>query len=223
MGNRGITLISGALSGLASLLVFMIVHAIWITPIWFVMPLGIVLALGGGMVVSWAYSEIKRRLPPPPWAVLAIAGIVFATLLPAFALAQLHPLFFSLDGTLLVKVPVLIRHFILDLLVTAFAMGALIGWWLGRSKRSALATGLAGVMFALGPGHNTAFVTLVPGVGGLALKMLALMAVIIFVAAVVLVYGQELLLKHNEKTSRMDAFEKLGVLNNDRIKSNSIQ
>jgi hypothetical protein len=96
-------------------------------------------------------------------------------------------------------------------------MGALIGWWLGRSKRAALITGLAGVVFALGPGHNTAFVTLVPGVAGLALKMLALMAVIVFVAAVVLVYGQELLLRHNENANRMDVFKKLGVLNNDRV------
>ena len=163
MGNRGMMLVSGAMSGLVSLLVFMVVHAIWITPIRFVLPLGIVLAGGGGMVVSWAYTEIKHRLPLPPWTVLAIAAIVFATLLPGFVLAQLHPLLIDLEGTLLVNVPVLIRHFIPDLLDTAFAMGVLIGWWLGRSKRAALATGLAGVTFALGPGHNTAFVTLVPG------------------------------------------------------------
>lgn len=208
MGNRGVTLISGALSGLASLLVFMIVHAIWITPIWFVLPLGFVLAGGGGMVVSWAYTELKHRLPPPPWAALALAAIVFATLLPAFALAQLHPLFFSLDGTLLVKVRVLIRHFILDLLVTAFAASGLIGWWLGRSKRAALKTGLAGVVFALGPGHNTAFVTLVPSVGGLALKMLILMGIIIFTAAIVLVYGYMLLEKYNEKSDVLDSIKR---------------
>lgn len=197
MGNRGAMLISGVMSGLISLLVFMVVHAIWITPIWFVLPLGVVLAGGGGMVVSWAYVEIKHRLPPPPWSVLAVAAIVFATLLPAFALAQLHPRFFTLGGTLLVKVPVLIRHFILDLLLTAFAMGALIGWWLGRTRRAALATGLAGIAFALGPGHNTAFVTIVPGVAGLALKMLTLMGIIIFTAAIVLVYGYMLLEKSN--------------------------
>lgn len=193
MDNRSRILIAGAMSGLVSLLAFMIAHAIWIMPIWFVLPLGIVLAGGGGVVVSWAYTEIRHRLPPPPWTVLAVAAIVFAALSPALVLAQLHPLFFDLDGTLLVTVPVLIRHFIIDLLVTAFAMGALIGWWLGRSKRAALATGLAGIVFALGPGHNTAFVTIVPGVEMLALKMLALMSIIIFVAATVLVYADRAL------------------------------
>jgi hypothetical protein len=211
-------LFSGAVSGLASLLVFMVVHVIWITPIWFVLPLGIVLAGGGGMVVSWAYTETKHRLPPPPWTVLAVAAIVFATLLPAFALAQLHPLLIDLDGTLLVKIPVLVRHFILDLLVTAFATGALIGWWLGRSKRAALATGMAGVTFALGPGHNTAVVTLEPGVAGLALKMLALMGIVIFVAAIVLVYGQVLLEKHSENANRIVTIKRLTM-----VKSRSLE
>jgi hypothetical protein len=160
-------------------------------------------------VVSWAYAELKHRLPPPPWTVLALAAIVFTTLVPAFVLAQLHQPFIAMDGTLLVEIPVLVRHFIFDLLITASSVGALIGWWLARSRRAVLATALAGIVFALGPGHNTTFVTLAPGVARVALKMFTLLAVIIFIAAVVLVYGQALLLRHHEIANQVDAFKKL--------------
>lgn len=87
MSNRQIMLLSGALSGLISFLAFMIIHHITIVPIWFVFPLGIVLAIGGGMAVSWAYGEFKHRFSLPPIAVLAVIAIVFATLLPAFLIA----------------------------------------------------------------------------------------------------------------------------------------
>lgn len=58
-----------------------------------------------------------------------------------------------------------------------------------------MATALAGLVFALGPGHNTIFATLIPGEAGLALKMLVLMSIIIFTAAVILVYSHQILSK----------------------------
>lgn len=91
--------------------------------------------------------------------------------------------------------PVIVRRFITDLLLTSFAMGALIGWWLARSKKAALATGFAGIAFALGPGHNTAFLTIVPGVERQLINFGILTVVIVVVAAVVLVYAWEILLK----------------------------
>lgn len=211
MKTADVTVISGVLSGLASVLVFMIVHAIWITPIWFIFPIGVVLAAGGGMAVSRAYVEFKHRLPPPPWTVMALTAIVFATLLPAFILAQLHQPFFALDGTLLVGIPVLVKHFVVDLLLTAACAGALIGWGLARTRRAALATALAGVAFALGPGHNTIFFTISPDTSGPALKMLALITTIVVVAAVVLVYSQMLL--HQSKLLSTDDLSDRSMFN----------
>ena len=46
---------------------------------------------------------------------------------------------------------------VLERILTAIPMGALVGWVLGRSKEAALATATAGFIYALGPGHNIPF------------------------------------------------------------------
>jgi hypothetical protein len=45
-------------------------------------------------------------------------------------------------------------RFALELVLPACLMGALVGWWLGRSATAAFAMAVAGVALALGPGHN---------------------------------------------------------------------
>ena len=57
--------------------------------------------------------------------------------------------------------------------------------WLGRTRRAALATAVAGLVFALGPGHNIPFLGGTPGVG----KELAIMTAVTLVSALVLVEG----------------------------------
>jgi membrane associated rhomboid family serine protease len=47
-----IALISGMLAGVAGLLTFLTVHALWIMPIWFILPMGLLVALLGGAVVE---------------------------------------------------------------------------------------------------------------------------------------------------------------------------
>src|SRR5262245_58037909 len=36
--------------------------------------------------------------------------------------------------------------------------GGLVGWWLGRTWRAAVATAVTGFVFVLGPGHNIPFI-----------------------------------------------------------------
>ena len=183
------SLIAGAAAGLAGLTVFLTVHHYWIKPIWFMLLPGTFIAGLGGLAVGWSYAEIRAGLPPRPWTALAVMVLVAATLAPAIALAQLRPPPLNIatgaiiDGS---RPAAVVARVVLELLVTAAVVGGAAGWWLGRTPRAALATALAGFIFALGPGHNIPLLGGTPAVG----KGLALLAIIIVAAAVVLVEGQ---------------------------------
>lgn len=181
-------LIAGMLAGVAGLLVFLTIHHFWIRPIWFILPAGLVIAALGGLVVGWSYAEIKAGLPPRPWTSFAVLALIGATLTPAILLAQVRPpLFDASTGALLNGTTAMaIGRFVVELLLTATVVGALAGWRLGHTWQAALATGLAGFVFALGPGHNIPFLGNTPGVG----KGIALLAAILFTSAVVLVEGE---------------------------------
>lgn len=45
-------------------------------------------------------------------------------------------------------------RFMLELVLTGMAAGALVGWWLGGTPTAALSMAVAALGFALGPGHN---------------------------------------------------------------------
>jgi hypothetical protein len=68
--------IAGVLAGIAGLLAFLVLHALWIVPIWFILPVGLLVAGGGGLAVGWAYAELRYRLPQRPWTALAVAGVI---------------------------------------------------------------------------------------------------------------------------------------------------
>ena len=178
-------LIAGLLSGVAGLMTFLIIHHFWIRPIWFILPVGLVIAGLGGMAAGWAYAEIRLGLPPRPWTSLALAGVIGAILAPSILIAELRePLFDFATGT----IPAGQRgraaaHFVLELVVTAAAAGALAGWVLAHTRGASIATAVAGLAFALGPGHNIPFLGNSPAVG----KGLALLLAITLVSALVLV------------------------------------
>jgi len=183
-----ITLIAGLLSGIAGLLVFLMIHHIWIMPIWFMLPAGLVAATLGGLAVGWSYAEIRAALPPRPWTSLAVFALVGAILAPAILLVQLRPPPIDISTGIIPqgKVGIVIARFVGELLMTATVVGGLAGWLLGRTIRAAIATALAGFVFALGPGHNIPFLGNTPAAG----KGIVLLALVIAISAVVLVESQ---------------------------------
>ena len=51
--------IAGAVAGIAGLLAFLVLHALWIVPIWFILPVGLLVA--GGLLAAraiWASSGL---------------------------------------------------------------------------------------------------------------------------------------------------------------------
>jgi hypothetical protein len=188
MSSEKASLIAGMLAGVAGLLVFLVLHHLWIKPIWFILPFGLVIAIIGGLAVGWAYSELYSGLPKWPLTILAWVALIGLTLTPSIVLAQLgSPLFTGTgeNATLTVSTKQAVIIFIRNLLLTSTVAGGLGGWLIGRTPRAALATALAGFVFALGPGHNIPFLGNAPGTG----KGIILLIVIILVASIVLVEG----------------------------------
>ena len=181
-----LALTAGAFSGIAGLLVFLVIHHFWIRPIWFILPIGVLIAAGGGLAVGWAYSELLPGLPPRPWSTVVLIAVIGACLAPAVILAQLRPPMFTAmteNAQLTVSTGRAVAIFVFQLLLTAAAVGAVAGWWIGGSGRAALATALAGLVFALGPGHNIPFLGNTPATG----KGIVLLLSVVVVSAVVLV------------------------------------
>jgi len=197
-GSSSTALIAGALSGVVGMLSFLIVHHFWILPIWFIMPFGLVVAVLGGLAVGWAYIEVRPRLPSSSLLrVLVMIAIIAVILAPGVILAEVRAPFFDIQANgefeLVVPMGTVIVRSIIEVVVTAVIVGALVGWWLGRSKQAVVAMALGGFIFVLGPGHN---IPLIGGTHGVP-KELALMAAIIVPSAVTLVYGHLLLSRAN--------------------------
>jgi hypothetical protein len=177
-------LIAGVLSGVVGLLVFLTIHHFWIRPIWFILPAGLPVACLGGLAAGWSYAEIGPRLPPRPWTWLAEFGLIASILAPALILAQVLPPVVDIKaGRLVGTTGELIMRLTLGFFMPVIAAGALTGWLLRRTIRAAASTALAGLAFALGPGHNIPFLGNTPAVG----KELVLLIAIVAASSVVLV------------------------------------
>lgn len=149
-------LIAGMASGIAGLLFFLIIHHLWIRPIWFILPLGLAVALAGGLAVGWAYHELLPGLPPHPWTSLALAALVGLILLPSIILAEIRTPMFDVTipgGRLRIGVEQAAIIFIMELLVTSALSGGLVGFLIGHTRKAALVTALAGCRLPFpGPG-----------------------------------------------------------------------
>ena len=181
-------LVAGVAAGLTGLVAFLTLHWLWIMPIWFILPVGMLVAGSGGLAVGWAYAELQRGLPKRPWRAAVVVALLGVILLPAFVLAELRgPVFTvtSIGPIQTVSTPEIVARFIGDLLATATLVGALVGGWLGRTRRAALATAVAGFLFALGPGHNIPLIGGTTGVG----KEVLILSIATCLAASVLVAG----------------------------------
>jgi hypothetical protein len=182
-------LVAGVAAGIAGLFVFLVLHHLWIAPIWFILPFGAVAAAIGGAAVGWAYGELSPYLPSRPWTTLAVIGLIAVILLPSIILAELREPLFDISvpgGQLQVSTSRAVVIFVLELLLTATLAGGIAGWLIGRSGQAALATAVAGFIFALGPGHNIPLVGSTPGVP----KEIIIMAAVVVVSALVMVEVQ---------------------------------
>lgn len=180
---------AGVLAGIAGLTVFLLLHHLWIVPIWFIAPVGAIIAAAGGGAFGAAYAELHPHLPRRPWTAIALVGLIGAVLLPAFVIAELRGPIFTMEGdgggTLLVPGPVAAVDFALGLLGSATIVGAALGWFIARSRRAAGIMALAAFAVALGPGHN---IPLLGGTPAVAREVVILGAVVV-VSSIVQVEG----------------------------------
>ncbi len=159
--------LAGVLAGLAGLLAFLSLHHLLIRPIWGVTPLGLPVAVLGGLAVAWAYEPLQPRLPGNRWlAALAFTALLTLTQAAAFLVSSWQrPLadFIILNTQVLPGFERLVysRAFV-EMLLVPTLVGAAIGWLIVRSKQAAGRMAVAALAFALGPGHNTAFFAGVP-------------------------------------------------------------
>jgi hypothetical protein len=184
--NRmGRSLVSGVAAGFGGLLIFLVVHHVWIAPIWFIAPVGLVIASLGGLAIGWSYFHLRPSLPARPFAGLAMFALVALLLLPGMLLSFSHgPLFDLKTGRVAEGMrAIVIAHFVFELVLTASVAGALAGYALRRTRAAALSTAVAGVAWALGPGHNIPMF----GTNPAAFKGHAIVLLVAFVACVTLV------------------------------------
>jgi hypothetical protein len=171
---------SGIIAGIMGLLIFLIIHYFTITPIWFILPVGILLAAGGGAAVGWAFAELRSHLLANAiWSALLLAGMLTLTQVPGFLIGQrFGPVVdIQTESILQGMTTEIVRRFVFDLIFMAGFVGGLLGWLVGRTRRAAVAMATAGMGFAVGPGHNIPFFV---GIGFTAAgKMLVIMAMVI--------------------------------------------
>lgn len=178
---------AGVVAAVAGFATFLVAHYVWIVTIWFIAPIGSVIAAAGGVAVGAAYAELLPHLPPRPWRAFAVAASVGVILLPALVIAELRgPLYaFGPDGrgTLVVPGSDAAVTFVVGLLGVTTIVGASLGWLIARRRAAAGALAAASFAFALGPGHN------IPLLGGTptVTKEVLILASVVWVSSIVLV------------------------------------
>ena len=186
-----IYLVACLTAGFVGFLTFLVVHHFWIEPIWYITLPGLFFAALGGLAVGWSYGEIRRVVTPlsnsqpEHWHSLVVLLSAVIILSPSALLAQLRSsLLDSSSGTLTIADPRrAVAHFVIELLLTSTLTGSVLGWLLTHTFRASFATGLAGFVFALGPGHNIPFLGNTPGAG----KGLVLLLIVVSVSSIALV------------------------------------
>jgi hypothetical protein len=183
---------AGMAAGVVGVGCFLVLHHLWIAPIWFVAPAGLVLALGGGAATGAAYGELRPNLPRRPWTSPAVMAGVAGILAPAVVIGQIRGPLFALNATgggdLLVPPVTALLDVLVGLVGSSVLAGAALGWMVGRSRRAAATTALAALAIALGPGHN------IPLLGGtpVVAKELVILAAVCAVSSITLVEGEAL-------------------------------
>ena len=182
--------VAGALAGIAGVGVFLVAHQLWIVPIWFIAPVGAIMAGFGGGAVGASYATLRPYLPRRPWTAPSVAALYATMLAPAVLIGELRGPIFALDadggGTLLVPPTEALVDVLFGLLGTSALAGAIAGGLIGRRRRAVGTTTLAAIVLAIGPGHNIPLLGGTPAVG----KELAILGAVVVAASVVLVEAE---------------------------------
>lgn len=169
------------MAGVAGFAVFLAMHAVWIVPIWFIAPAGVLIASVTGLCVGWAYDVHRGRLATSiPLRVVALFAAAALVLLPArpiaLLIAPVDLMSRSMDASR--GVTALALFFVI-----ATGVGAASGALVGRSRGAAGVTALAAFGIALGIGHNAPLF----GDGWPALKLWTIMLTAMGIASLTLV------------------------------------
>ena len=195
-------LAAGALAGIAGFAVFLAVHAVWIVPIWFIAPAGVLIAAVTGLCVGWAYDVHRGLLATSiPLRVVTLFAAAALVLLPAepiaLLIAPVDLMSRSMDASR--GVTALALFFVI-----ATGVGAAGGALVGRSRRAAGVTALAAFGLALGIGHNAPLF----GYGWPAIKLWTIMLTATGIASLTLI-GLDAVLVSRLRTSHPPAARRL--------------
>jgi hypothetical protein len=143
------TLIAGAIAGSAALLVFVVLHAAWIVPIWGMLAMLPIAALVG-VIAAWPFEQISARgaLPPAPFDGIAFTALLLLTLMPSAVMGVLAG---PVDRDRITAAAVIVP------LLLAAPAGVLIGALLVGVGPASLGLGVAAFAVALTLGHNLPF------------------------------------------------------------------
>jgi hypothetical protein len=145
------------MSGLVGMIVFLVLHALWIMPIWFIAPIGALISVGGGIVTGQCYARASKLSVWRPISSLYVFLMVGVTLLPCVLLIKVvPPLLESQNGEVVhpINMPWIVSGFFLLLIIPAAGVGWIFGRILGGDRSSAAIFSVMGLLIALGPGHN---------------------------------------------------------------------
>ena len=152
----------GALSGGLTVLIFVMIHHLWISDIWF--NLGPMVLAGAvcGLVIVWSYTKAVSEHSPRRWFVyngfqigllVALGMVSFVVLDPKFTMAEAM----VMDDALAELIPPA-----LPLMILAILVGTFLLWIAYGRKRGALAPILVTqVLLVFLVGHNLAILGLV--------------------------------------------------------------
>jgi hypothetical protein len=184
------SLAAGPLAGAAGIAVFSVVHWLVIFPTWDTLTAGLPFALLAGLPLGWGFHELRAsgKLPSGLAEGPAYAVLLLLTLLPvdAVSIALPQPPLERLKVGAQLDLPALLAA-----LLAAVPAGLLAGWAAARTRRVALAMGLAGLAFALTLGHNIPFFA----ADARAAKMWGVMVLVALVAGLVLAAARARLAK----------------------------
>lgn len=147
-------LISGALAGVITSIIFVVVHNILISKIWFITPFAVIIGALTGISLGWAYTTIYENLNTN--------NLVFFLLIFSLPMVIIEFLtFFSerkytideLTNQQTFPTELLIKTFI-PIIPVLLVAGFLIGWIFGKTYEAIFASIVANSLILIGIGHN---------------------------------------------------------------------